>query len=188
MALIRGFSQVEEVGWEAQLHGGEPEGPLLVDIDEPRKDCKIDIPTHIRKLADFLPGYAIEYEVIRLKETNRRPHVVFHRPDHPPWVSLMEAVFLRGVTVMNEAGTLLLPQELLEEAKIQPVELLELKVLGPRGLHWLVAHNRGRYYFLGRGAWGKEGVLQREKRMKKKGVLVKTGEKRKTWPTTPLEY
>lgn len=147
MALIRGFSRVTETDI-----GGQ--------------DAQMPIPSHIRGHANLLPGYPVEFEVLRVKGTSRRPHVNLHTPEHPPIISPLEAVFLRGITLIDQEGIVLLPEALLEEANLHPDEVVELKVSGARGLHWLVAYNRGKHHFLGRGP----------------------GRAEKQWRTMPLEY
>ncbi|MFQ6030417.1 MAG: hypothetical protein ACE5Q6_23325 [Dehalococcoidia bacterium] len=151
MALVRGFTQIEDT------EDGETLG-------------RMPLPTQILHLAGFSPGYPVEYQVLRLKGTGRPPHVFFHRPDCPPWVSPMEVVFLRGVTSMNEEGHLTLTGEMQEWTKIRPTDILEVKVAGPRGAHWLVLYNRGEYRFLGRGVFPGRGAHAQEKQ---KAELVK---------------
>ncbi|MFQ5933855.1 MAG: hypothetical protein ACE5KI_04370, partial [Dehalococcoidia bacterium] len=118
-----------------------------------------------------------------------------HRPDCPPFVSPQEAVFLGGVTVMNDQGQLLLTEELLEEAKLKPTDIVEVKVAGARGAHWLVFHNRGAYHFLGRGGFPGSGVLAQKK--KTDGVRGKEQElsvarhkekQEKEWQRMLLDY
>ena len=152
MALVRGFTQIE-------------------DTDDADTLGRMPLPTQILHLAEFHPGYPIEFQVLRLKGTGRRPHVFFHRPDCPPWISPMEAVFLQGVTTMNEDGHVILTGELQEWTKIKPTDILEVKVSGPKGAHWLVLYNRGEYRFLGKGVFPGRGARAKEKQ---KAELVKS--------------
>ena len=147
MALVRGFTQIE-------------------DTEDSDTLGRMPLPTQIMHLAEFFPGYPLEFQVIRLKGTGQRPYVFLHRPDCPPWVSPMEAVFLRGVTVMNDEGEVILTKEMQSWTKIKPTDILELKVAGPRGAHWLVVRNRGEYRFLGRGVFPGRGVHAQERRKK----------------------
>jgi len=113
MALIRGFSRVED-------------------------DGKIAIPTNIQRYAELMPEYPVEFAVMRVKDTARRPHIYFFRPDHAPYPLPMEVMVMEGATVMNEEGKIILDHPILEEAKLEPGHLVEMKVAGSRGVHWVV--------------------------------------------------
>ena len=94
MALIRGFSKVDE-------------------------DGKITIPELIQRWTQLAPHCLIDFRVMRVKDTNRQPHIYFFRSDHPPYLSLMEVTMMEGTTVINEEGKIVLDDSILEEAKLE---------------------------------------------------------------------
>ena len=143
MALVRGFTQMEK------REDGETFG-------------RMPLPTQVIHLEQFFPGYPIQYAVLRVKGTGQRPYLLLHRPDHPPWISPMEAVFVTGTTVMNDEGQVILTKEILELLKLIPTDILEVKVAGGKGAHWLVVRNRGEYRFLGRGVFPGRGAYAEE--------------------------
>ncbi len=118
MALMRGFSTIDAQG-------------------------RLRIPGDIRRAADLDHG-TIQIKVLRVGQTVRKPHLVIHRPDHPPYISMLEVVMASGVGQMDGDGKLLLPQALLEEAKLELGTLIEVKIHGARGQRWAVLHNRGK--------------------------------------------
>ena len=52
---------------------------------------------------------------------------------------------MEGDTMVNEEGKIVLDETILEEARLEPGHLVELKVAGSRQDHWLTVHNRVRY-------------------------------------------
>ena len=185
MALVRGFTQMEH-------------------MEEGVTFGRVPLPSQVIHLEQFFPGYPIQYVVIRLKGTGQRPYLVLHRPDHPPWISPMEAVFETGVTVMDEEGRVVLTKEILDWMKVLPTDILEVKVAGGKGAHWLVIRNRGEYYFLGRGVFPGRGAYaeevmnaelvksmvtdperSREEERRKKMLREMRG---KQWQTVPLDF
>jgi len=120
MALIRGYSRVEE-------------------------DGKIAVPEHIRRWTQLTPGCLIDFRVMRVRDTSRRPHMTFIRSGRSPFISLMEVAMMEGNTVVNEEGKIVLDETILDEARLEPGHLIELKVAGSRQDHWLTVHNRVRY-------------------------------------------
>lgn len=146
MSLMRGFSRIDEMG-------------------------KISIPANLKRKAGVAPGSTIVIAVVRVNNTGRKPHLVLHRPDNIPYISVMEGVFLRGVSVVDEDGAIFLSDELLEEAKISPGDLIELKMHGSRGQEWVVAHNRGPHRI---------STLQERIGGKKR--------RRRSWPAIPIDY
>lgn len=156
MALIRGFSKVDE-------------------------DGKIAVPLNIRRFTGLTPEYPVEFAIMRVKDTSRRPHIYFFRSDHPPYLSLMEVTMMEGTTVINEEGKLVLDDSILEEAKLELGHLVEMKVAGSRGAHWLTLYNRVRYapgYFPD----GKKVMV------KKQVIPLKEAEKKSPFRTMDLEY
>ena len=120
MALVRGYSRVEE-------------------------DGKIAIPEHIRRWTQLTPGCLIDFRVIRVKDTSRRPHMTFIRPGSSPFITPMEVTMMEGNTMVSDEGKLILDEAILDEARLEPGHLVELKVAGSRQNHWLTVHNRVRY-------------------------------------------
>ncbi|MFQ5826295.1 MAG: hypothetical protein ACE5IA_02965 [Dehalococcoidia bacterium] len=120
MALTRGYSRVEE-------------------------DGKIAIPEHIGRWAQLTPGSVVEFRVMRVKDTGCRPHMTFVRPGGVPFISPLEVTMMEGATVVDGEGKLVLDGTIMEEARLEPGNLIELKVAGARNGHWLTAHNRVRY-------------------------------------------
>lgn len=120
MALIRGYSRVEE-------------------------DGKIVIPEHIRRWTQLIPGCLVDFRVMRVKDTSRRPHMTFIRVGSSPFISPMEVTMMEGNTMVNEEGKIVLDQTILDEARLEPGNLVELKVAGSCQEHWLTVHNRVRY-------------------------------------------
>ena len=120
MALIRGFSKVDE-------------------------DGKIAIPELIRRWTRFAPDCLIDFRVMRVKDTGRQPHIYFFRSGHPPYLSPMEVTMMEGTTIINKEGKIVLDDSILEEAKLELGHLVEMKVAGSQGAHWLMLYNRVRY-------------------------------------------
>ncbi len=119
MALIRGFGVVDEAGG-------------------------FTIPLHIRRFAGFNGKGVVAIKILRLKGTARLPYLVIHTPEQIPYIAVMlEAVMLEGAGLIDEEGRLILSQEILEEAKIKPKDLLEIKIHGSKGVRWVKVHNRG---------------------------------------------
>ena len=119
MALIRGFGVVDESGGFV-------------------------VPLHIRRFAGFDGKGAVAIKVLRLKGTARLPYLVIHTPQQIPYIAFMlEAIMLEGAGLIDEEGRVVLSEEIREEAKIKPKDLLEIKIHGPKGLHWVKVHNRG---------------------------------------------
>lgn len=118
MVLIRGYSRVEA-------------------------DGRIAIPTNMQRFAGLLPEYPVNFSV-RKVFSSRRPHICFSRPSCPPFLSTLEVIMMEGATSIDEEGKIALYNAILEEAKLEPGHLVEMKVLGPRGAHWIVLQNRVR--------------------------------------------
>lgn len=121
MALIRGFGAVDEAGG-------------------------FTIPLHLRRFAGFCfeDKGVVAIKVLRVKGTARLPYLVIHTPEQIPYIAVMlEAVMLEGAGLMDEGGRVVLSDEIREEAKIKPKDLLEIKIHGSKGLRWVKVHNRG---------------------------------------------
>jgi len=123
----------------------------------------------------------IDFRVMRVKDTGRQPHIYFFRSGHPPYLSPMEVTMMEGTTVINEEGQLVLDDTILEEAKLEAGHLVEMKVMGSRGAHWVTLYNRVRYapgYF----PEGKQVMV------KKQVIPIKEAEKKSPFRTMDLEY
>ena len=118
MALMRGFSKVDEEG-------------------------RITIPDEIARFSNIHPGYGVHLIVLRLKGTGRFPHLVIHRPGNVPYISTLEVMMKREQGEADERGRLTLPAEIMEDLRLEPGYLVEFKIHGARGQHWVVVHNRG---------------------------------------------
>jgi len=156
MALIRGFSKVDE-------------------------DGKIAVPLNIRRFTGLTPEYPVEFAIMRVKDTSRRPHIYFFRPDHLPYISPMEVKMMEGTIVINEEGKLVLDDVILEEAKLELGHLVEMKVMGARGAHWVTLYNRVRYA---------PGYFPEGKRViwKKQVIPIKEAQRNGPFRTMDLEY
>ncbi|MFQ5873112.1 MAG: hypothetical protein ACE5JL_04835 [Dehalococcoidia bacterium] len=106
------------------------------------EDGTIAVPSNIQSQAELEPNCLVEYKVLRLKDTGRRPHMLFHSLLRSPYLSPMEAVMMHGVARMVK-GKIVLDDTIREEARLEPGDQVELKVLGPYREHWVVAYNRG---------------------------------------------
>jgi len=120
MILIRGFSRVDE-------------------------DGKIAIPELIRRWTQLAPDCLIDFRVMRVRDNSHRPHLTFIRRGRSPFISPMEVTMMEGNTMVNEEGKIVLDEAILEEARLEPGHLVELKVAGSHQGHWLTVHNRVRY-------------------------------------------
>ena len=120
MALIRGFSKVD-------------------------KDGKIAIPELIRRWTRFAADCLIDFRVMKVKYTGRQPYIYFFRSGHPPYFSPTEVTMVEGTTIINKLGEIVLEDSILEEAKLEPGHMVEMKVAGSQGAHWLMLYNRVHY-------------------------------------------
>ena len=120
MALIRGFSKVDE-------------------------DGKIAIPELIRRWTRFASGCLIDFRIMRVKDTDHQPYIYFFRSGHPPLISPAEVTVVEGTTTINKEGEIILDDSTLEEAKLELGHMVEMKVAGSQGAHWLMLYNRVHY-------------------------------------------
>ncbi len=118
MPLIRGFAKLAEEG------------------------STVPIPKHLSGLANLTGQSEVHVVVVRVTNTGRRPHLIFHHPDQLPFISPQETVFLRGI-VHYKTESVYLPMEVIEEAKLPLGGILEIKSMGPANSGWLILHNRG---------------------------------------------
>lgn len=118
MALMRGFSKVDEEG-------------------------RITIPAEIARFSELDPGTTAHMIVLRILETARFPHLVIHKPHNIPYISMLEVILTGCQDVVDERKRVRLPVKLLEALRLEPGFLVEFKIHGARGQHWVVVHNRG---------------------------------------------
>ena len=118
MALMRGFSKVDEKG-------------------------RITIPDEIARFSKLYPSSTAGMIVLRIKGTARFPHLVIHRPDNIPYISMLEVIMKRVRTEVDKQGGVALSDEIMEGLRLESGYLVEFKIHGARGQHWVVVHNRG---------------------------------------------
>ena len=118
MALMRGFSKVDEEG-------------------------RITIPDDIARFTGLYAGSTANMIVLRIKGTARFPHLVIHRPRTFPYISMLEVIMKKTQGQVGEQGGLILSDEIMKELRLESGYLVEFKIHGARGQHWTVVHNRG---------------------------------------------
>ena len=118
MALMRGFSKVDEQG-------------------------RITIPDDIRRHTGLFPGCEAHMIVLRVKETSRFPHLAIHTESVAPYISMLEVIMKKAQTELDEQGGITLSDDIMQELRLGPGYLVEFKIHGARGQHWVVVHNRG---------------------------------------------
>jgi len=118
MALMRGFSKVDEEG-------------------------RITIPDEIARFSKLYPGSTVDMVVLRIKGTSRFPHLVIHTPENIPYVSMLEVIMKETKGEVDKKARLTLSDDMLKELRLEPGYLVEFKIHGARGQHWVVVHNRG---------------------------------------------
>jgi len=118
MSLIRCFSKVDEEG-------------------------KIAIPSHIRRKSGISVGSLVEVKVIRIKDSSRWPHIIVHIPRVCPRLSMFQVVMIEEEIEIDDEANLVLTDDLLEEAKLEPNYRVEIKLYGPNQGSWMTIYNRG---------------------------------------------
>jgi len=118
MPLMRGFAKVDEGG-------------------------RLQVPINLRRQMGLLPGEPFVLDVVRINGTHRRPRMFLHHRGTTPFISPQEALFCRGAGEIAVDGSLTLPDGIIEEARLTPGCLLEIKIMGPSNAPWSVVHNRG---------------------------------------------
>jgi len=151
MVLIRGYSKVDE-------------------------EEKIAIPSHMQAYTDLEPGAPVEVEVIRIKNSNRRPYLILRRPGSKRLVSMLEVVFVDVVRQLDPEGKLLLDPDLQSLSDLKPGHLVELKVCGSNKEPWLAIRYQG----------PKRLTTLQERMGLKKASSPKRSTKK--WQTMSLEY
>jgi len=118
MALIRGFSRVDEAG-------------------------KIKIPGNIQRCMGLEEGRTVLLMALRIQQTSRYPHTVLFVPGNPPKLSQFELVMDKAHAIVESDGKITIPSNILEEMRLGKDYRIEMKVQGPHNKHWLVIYNRG---------------------------------------------
>jgi len=118
MSLIRGFGKVTEEG-------------------------KIAIPSNIRKKAGLSAGSLVEIKVIRIKDSSRWPYLIVHTPSVTPRLSMFQVVMRKEEIEIDDEANLVLTDDLLEEAKLEPNYRVGIKLYGPNRGSWITIYNRG---------------------------------------------
>lgn len=118
MALMRGFSKVDDNG-------------------------RITIPDDIARFTGLYPGETANMIVLRIKGTSRFPHLVIHKPRTFPYISILEVMIKRAQTIVDAERGLILSDGIMKELRLKSGYLVEFKIHGARGQHWVVVHNRG---------------------------------------------
>ena len=117
--------------------------PLLRGFSVIDEDSRITVPGDIRRAAQLAGDCTVQIKVLRVKGTVRKPHIVVHIPQNPPYVSMMEVIMDEWTGRIDAGGKIYLDEDVLNEAKLQTGWLVELKVHGALGKCWVVVHNRG---------------------------------------------
>ncbi|MBU4444540.1 hypothetical protein KJ656_05590 [bacterium] len=118
MALIRGFSRVDEAG-------------------------KIKIPGNIQRCMGLEEGRTVLLMALRIQQTSRYPHAVLFVPSNPPKLSQFEVIMDKAHAIVESDGKITIPSNILEEMRLGKDYRIEMKVQGPHNKHWLVIYNRG---------------------------------------------
>ncbi|NQT30580.1 MAG: hypothetical protein HQ596_08405 [Candidatus Saganbacteria bacterium] len=151
MVLIRGYSEVDE-------------------------EAKIAIPSHIQAYANLEPNSLAEIEVIRIKNSNRRPYLVVHQPGSKRRISMLEVVFTNVNRCLDEKGKLPLDADLQSLSDLKPGHLVELKLCGSSKDPWVSIRYQGPK---------KLTTLQERMGIKKAPALKRSAKK---WQKMTLNY
>lgn len=139
---------------------------IFSKVDE---ESKILIPINVRRKAGLAPGRLLDFEIIRIKGTGRAPHVVVHLQQNPPYLSSMELIMRHGNIELDGEGKIELSDDMLDNTRLKPGHLVEIKVGGTNDKPWVVMYDRGPRRLT---------TLQEKFR----------GKKAKRWRTMPIEY
>lgn len=160
MPLLRGFSKVDPI--KNPVSCGASEGG------------KILIPSNIREKAGISAGSLVEIKVVRIKGSNRWPHLILHAPGVYPHLSMFQVVMREEKSQIDDKARLILTDSTLEETKLELNYRVEIKLAGPHRNCWVVIYNRGP---------ARLTTLQ-----EKIGRLGKGGRDEKKWKTMSIEY
>ena len=117
--------------------------PLMRGFAKLDEDGCVQVPANLRRLMGLLPGEPFVVDVVRIKGTQRRPHMFLHHRGTTPFISPQEILFRRGAAEIATDGSLTLPEDIIEEARLTRGCLLEIKIMGAARAPWSVVHNRG---------------------------------------------
>lgn len=148
--------------------------PLLRGFAQMNDDGCVQVPSHLRRQMGLGPGEPFEVEVVRIKNTGRRPRMFLHRRGTVPFISPQDVLFRRGGGHIAEDGCLTLPAEIIEEAGLTAGCLLEIKIMGAANGPWSVVHNRG--------------VPRITTLQQRLGTRARGGGRRGKWESFVLEY
>ena len=117
--------------------------PLMRGFAKVQDEGRVQVPTNLRRQMGLLPGEPFVVDVVRINGTGRWPHLFLHHRGTAPFISPHETLFRRGAGRIAADGSLTLPDEIIEEARLSPGCLLEIKLMGAANAPWSVVHNRG---------------------------------------------
>ena len=143
MPLMRGFAKMDDGG------------------------C-VRVPINLRRQMGLLPGEPFVVDVVRIKGTQRWPHMFLHHRGTTPFFSPQETLFRRGAGEITCDGSLTLPDAIIEEARLLPGCVLEIKIMGAANAPWSVVHNRG----VQRNTTLQERLGTRRRRAKERDAFV----------------
>ncbi|MFQ5840861.1 MAG: hypothetical protein ACE5I8_00375 [Thermodesulfobacteriota bacterium] len=104
---------------------------------------KVIIPRNVRRQAMLNSGHLAEIKVVRIKGTNRNPHVIIHNQGCSPYISPLEVIMMHECVKIDEEGKIVLVDGLRSEAKLDIGHIVEMKIQGAASKSWIVVHNRG---------------------------------------------
>ena len=83
--------------------------------------------------------------VMRIKESGRKPYLIIHRPEIEPQLSPYEAIFYQCLCRIDAERRMTLDDRVIEESEFEPgvTNWLEFKIVGPTNAPWLVIKSRG---------------------------------------------
>ena len=148
--------------------------PLLKGFSEIDEEAKLPIPSNIRRKAGLNLTSSVGIKVVRIKGSTRWPYLIVYHPQSEPRLSQFEVTMMESQGRIDENGRLTLESNVLEETKLRPHSLTEIKLTGPSQGSWLVIRNRGP---------NRLTTLQ-----EKMGRMGKGGRGEKKWKTMSIEY
>jgi len=148
--------------------------PLLKGFSEIDEEGKLSIPSNILRQAGLNNGNRVGIKVVRIKGSTRWPYLIVNHPQNRPRLSQFEVTMMESQGRIDENGRLTLESGMLEETKLKPHSLTEIKLTGPSCGAWIVIHNRGP---------NRLTALQ-----EKMGRLGKNGRSAKKWQIQKWEY
>ena len=159
MTLLRGFGRLDE-------------------------DGKVALQRNFMIQMGFEPDSSVTLNVIRIKESSRKPYLVIHRPETAPMLSNYEAVLYQCLCKIDAEKRMVLNDHVIEECDFEPglTNRLEFKLVGPTNAPWLVIKDRGRR---------RATSLQEKLGAHPKGGKIKSGQSKwskKKWRVMEIQY